>query len=285
MGVVFGVCAAVLWGLGDYLITILARRTSTPAALVLIQCLSLVSWLFILVLQPEPPPTDIRLWGLLILTGICHVAGLVFVYRAFEIGTLSLVSPISSAFAVVTAALALTSGEQPPWPALSGTALLIGGIGIATRGSAPGHPGSGSVRYRGIPEAIASALGFGTMFWLFYFFIEPEMAHIWPLIVLKLMATAAAIVLFWRGDRGNQPSFKTPSTLLLAVGAALADTSAWLAYLRGSQSEFAAVVTALASLFSVVTILLAGLLLRERLKPSQWAGVAVILFGILLVSI
>ena len=72
--------------------------------------------------------------------------------------------------------------------------------------------------------------------------------------------------------------------IALAVGAAAADTMAWLAYIAGTESSYATIVTALASLFSVVTVLLAWRFLRERLAVHQWAGVAAILCGILLVS-
>ena len=285
MGVAFGIGAAVLWGVGDYLITLLARRTSTPIALGVIQLFSLTAWLLILALGSNQPPADARMWLLLILTGICHVVGLVFVYRAFEIGTLSLVSPISASFAVVTALLALTSGERPPWAALTGTSLLVGGILLATKGMGGTGSEHKAARYRGIPEAIASAFGFGAMFWLFYFFVEPALGYTWPLVVLKIMASIIAIGLVGRVKLGHRPSFKWTSIVLLALGAALADTLAWLAYIQGSRTEFAAVVTALASLFSVVTILLAAIFLREKLKPSQWAAVAIILLGILLVSV
>ena len=74
-------------------------------------------------------------------------------------------------------------------------------------------------------------------------------------------------------------------TVGLAVAAAAADTFAWLTYIWGTSTAYATVVTALASLFSVVTVILAWRFLRERLAVHQWAGVAVILLGILLVSL
>jgi len=60
---------------------------------------------------------------------------------------------------------------------------------------------------------------------------------------------------------------------------------AWMGWTLGLRTEYATVVTALASLFSVVTILLAWALLRERLAPGQWAGIIIILLGILLVGL
>src|SRR5258706_10856359 len=139
MGVLFGVMAAVLWGVGDFLITQLTRRVGTARALVGIQLLSLLAWIGLLITQPARTSGSPALWLIVAGTAVCHVLGLVFVYRAFEIGTLSLVSPISSGFAVVTALLALLSGEHPPVPAIAGAGLLVLGVVLATRAPSTGH--------------------------------------------------------------------------------------------------------------------------------------------------
>jgi drug/metabolite transporter (DMT)-like permease len=283
--VLLGTIAATCWGLGDFLITLLTRRIGTGRALVCIQASSLLAWLLLLSLQPLPPATRPFLWLVVGATALCHVLGLVFVYRAFEVGTLSIVSPISAGFAVVTGLLSLASGERPPALALAGTALLIGGAVLAVR--APATAGSGRAGWIGIPEAILSALAFGTMFWLFDFFVQPSMGYRWPLVMLKLAALGGSVLgsLARPREPRSTPPLRRPDVVALAVGAAAADTLAWLAYIYGSGTSYATIVTALASLFSVVTVLLAWRFLRERLAVHQWGGVAAIVVGILLVSI
>jgi uncharacterized membrane protein len=103
MGVLYGLAAALCWGLGDFLITILTRRIGTPRAIFATQILSLATWLILLFLMPSSPDSGINVWALAIIAGVCHVTALLLTYRAFEIGTLALVSPIISGFAVVTA--------------------------------------------------------------------------------------------------------------------------------------------------------------------------------------
>lgn len=303
MGIFFGICAALCWGAGDFLITQVTRRIGTSRAMVGIQTLSLLGWMVLLVQQPGIPTTSIAIWGVTLLAGVCHVLGLVLTYRAFEIGTLSLVSPIASGFAVVTAALALFSGsEQPPALTWAGSALLIIGIVLATTSSL----GIAKVTLKGVPEAIGSALAFGTMFWIIDVFVAPTLGFIWPLVVLKLMAVASSLVsLVARQPTSVAQSALQPGEIMvpsarstpahtssahwvlggLAVGAAATDMLAWASWTLGTRTEYATVVTALASLFSVVTILLAWKLLRERLTLSQWSGIAVILLGILAVSV
>jgi len=285
MGLFFGIAAAVCWGVGDFLITLLTRKLGTRFALLSIQVLSLAAWLLIFLGRAHVPAAKPLLWAIMAATGVCHVLGLAFVYRAFEVGTLAIVSPISAGFAVVTALLSIASGERLPAVALGGTALLVAGVALATRSSM--DPSTRQSAWRGVPEAIASAVAFGTMFWLFYFYVQPAMGYVAPLVVLKMMAvggSALAAARGWKSSGAALPTFGIEA-ILLGVGAAAADTAAWLAYIAGTGSTYATIVTALASLFSAVTVLLAAQFLRERLAWHQWAGVAVILVGILLVSV
>jgi drug/metabolite transporter (DMT)-like permease len=74
------------------------------------------------------------------------------------------------------------------------------------------------------------------------------------------------------------------TTLLLLVASAL-DSGALLAFNLGIGQTYTTITTALTSLYSAVTILLALLFLDERLRTGQWIGVGVILAGVLLVSV
>jgi len=285
VGILYGLFAAIFWGVGDFLITQLTRRVGTLLALAAIQVLSLLGWMLWLLARPSHPPADLALWGIVMATAACHVLGLVFVYRAFEVGTLAIVSPISAGFAVVTAVLALSAGERPPLTALAGAGLLLLGVVLATR--SPSDPKAPRPSLIGVPEAILSALAFGTMFWLFSFFVEPRMGYAWPLVLLKTMAVGSSVLtLMNRQRRAKAPRLTLAfGAVMLALGAAAADTLAWLAYIMGSVTSYATIVTALASLFSVVTVLLAWRFLRERIAIHQWAGVTIILLGILFVSL
>ena len=285
MGILFGILAATFWGIGDFFITLLTRRVGTRWALLSIQVLSLIAWVVLLLRHGLPALGSPGLWGILLATAVCHVLGLAFVYRAFEIGNLAIVSPISSAFAIVTAILSLISGERPPALVLAGSVLLMLGVTLATRGESGAEATRGSLR--GVPEALSSALAFGTMFWLFYFYIEPKLGYAVPLVALKALAVGGSTLalILARPAAGGGSIRPSPEVVLLAIGAAAADTAAWLTYIEGTHTSYATVVTALASLFSAVTVLLAWRFFRERLAVHQWVGVAVILAGILLVSV
>ncbi len=276
MGVLFGILAATLWGLGDFVITLLTRRVGDVRALAWTQIVSLLLWSGALVVVGGAA-FDARTLGTVLVAAVLHVVGLKLTYRAFEVGTLSLVSPLASGFAVVTAVLALAFGHGPAGFALLGAALLVGGIGLATAGQS-----SGPRTLKGVPEALGSAVAFGGMFYLFDG-ISAHVGYVAPLVILKTLATLT----FGLPSLRKVLEFKelNVSTLGLVVAVALCDTGAWVGFILGMRTEYVAIVTAVASLFSVVTLVMAGFVLRERLRPVQWAGVAVILAGVLMVSL
>ena len=325
-GIGFGLMAALCWGLGDYVVTSLARRVGTPRAMIFIQAFSLLCWILLARLLWGRESVALwdgfsqhigiwPAWAWMLMAGVCHVVGLALSYRAFEVGTLALVAPISSSFAVVTAVLSMMTREHLSPSVLAGVGLLFIGIVLATR--APTHPEEANKGLIGVPEALGSALAYGVMFWM----MEPgeeKLGPVLPLIVLKIMATGGALLglraAIWSKNAPSENLAETSPTetsnenvagepvpalgdieiaalnkpLLwagLAVTAALLDSFAWLAFSAGDRSGSTAVVTALSSLFSVVTIIMAWLLFKDRLAKLQWLGVAIILAGVLLVSI
>ena len=284
MGVVFGLAAAIWWGVGDFVIPTLARYMGSTKSLLYIQIFSLLSWLVLIPVFPHDSKGGPNIWAIAVAAGVFHVGGLVLTYKAFEIGTLSLVSPIASSFAIVTAFLTLVFGPQPPAMALAGTVLLVAGVAVVSRSTGS----EGPVSIKGVPQAVGSAIAFGVMFWIIDFYVQKPLGYVYPLIVLKIMASSYAFLMAGLARRRGVEEEVQPTKRNvwgLAVLAALLDSGAWVAWLFGNREANTAVVTALASLFSAVTVVMAWIFLKERLNRFQWVGVAVILAGILLVSL
>ena len=126
------------------------------------------------------------------------------------------------------------------------------------------------------------ALCFGISFWALDF-VTPELGILWPVLVLRIVEAVAVVLFLLR--RGTPPARLTRGMAALVLAGAVLDTLAFVAFNLGIGSAYTSIVTALASLFSAVTVLLAWAILHERLAPAQWAGVAVILAGVLLVSL
>lgn len=282
MGIVFGLAAALFWGLGDFAITTLARYVGTARCLLYIQLFSLASWVVLLAVFPHQATGGMNPWLIAALAGVFHVIGLATTYRAFEIGTLSFVSPFASSYAIITLLMFVIAGDNPAPKAIAGICLLVAGITVVTRST----KSDGPTTLKGVPEAIASAVCFGIMFWMLFAYVKEPLGDVFPLILLKIMASSFAMAYVARSPKVEATEVPpTMKLVFIAFLAALCDTLAWVSSLYGWRENHGAVVTALSSLFSVVTIVLAGIFLKERLNKIQWLGVAVVLGGVLLVSL
>ena len=277
MGILFGLLAAVCFGLADFVATHATRRIGVLRSLAAIQLLGVFVVGAVLLVAQHAPPLDPSVWGIAVGISIVNFIGTLLLYRAFTIGTLSLVSPIASGFAVVTAVLAFSSGERPPVLPLVGTALLVVGVIVVSRT----RNTSNARALAGVPEALGASLCFGFYFWMLNS-VTPTMGAFWPVWITRLVQLLCALlVLAVRGPFELRPLWKSSPLLLIAT---VLDSGALLAFNLGIGQTYTTITTARTSLYSAVTVLLAWLFLRERLSSGQWAGVGVILAGVLLVS-
>ncbi|WP_299756772.1 DMT family transporter [uncultured Chloroflexus sp.] len=277
MGIIYGLIAALGWGTGDFLITRATRQLGWQWTLLFAQMAGIVAIGLVLLSRGDPLPPWGPDWLAAVAVNLLNVTGTLLLYRAFTIGTLAIVSPISASFAAVTAALALLDGETLGMITLAGTGFVIGGVIVVSRG-----PGTAHTNLRGVPEAIGVAISFGLFFWLIGD-ITATFGIAWPVLIGRVVTVlAAAMILAF--SRPALPQL-TAARGGLIIAASVLDTIAFLSFNTGIATAYVSVVTALASIFSAVTVVLAWLVLRERLARSQWLGVAGILVGVLLVSL
>jgi drug/metabolite transporter (DMT)-like permease len=280
MGILFGLAAALFWGSGDFLITRVTRQTGLRWGLLLIQLTGLVLILSLIVLNNDWPQVASSVWWYAVVVSLLNVIGTLALYRAFTVGVVAIVSPISAGFAAVTAVLGLLTGESPAPLTLVGVAVVILGVIVVSTA-----PTDGKISLAGVPEALIAALAYGFYFWLLSD-ISAQIGVAWPVLLGRVAAVAAALVLLVAGRASLRRLPLDRRLLLMTLAASLLDTAAFLAYNTGVRSgSYVSVITALASIFSAVTVLLAWFVLKERLTRSQWAGVAGVLTGVLLVSV
>ncbi|HUX67101.1 MAG TPA: DMT family transporter [Terriglobales bacterium] len=207
------------------------------------------------------------------------VGGVLF-YFALEFGPLVLVSPITAAYPVVSAVLAYAlAGERLGGAGLAAVGGVIAGTLLASLGADAGrqrHRRAGAA----LLAAVASALVFGGVF---YALAERAGASpgAAPVLVFRLVGAAVLALPLLAGQRLPPGLFR--SAWLWATG--LLDSLAYLFYAEGARHLAVSVVAALSGLFSVWTLVLAVLFLRERLAPRQWLGVALILGAIALLAL
>ena len=280
MGVLYGLIAALCFGSGDFAITLTARQRPLWPLFFSIQLYGLLVAGLAALLTGPMPQAPLSAWLLMAAVALANFAGTLLLYRAFAIGMLAIVSPIGSGFAVVSAVLALLGGERLPLPVLVGAALLMAGVAVVSAtGGAPGSKAAASVA--GVPEAIGAAICIGVYFWAMDG-LAPTLGWLWPVVVTRAVQLVGAALAL--GLTRQRPLGLDHTTVPLMV-AALLESAALAAVNLGLDATYTSTTTALTSLYSAVSVVLAWLILRERLTPAQWAGIAVILGGVFLVSL
>lgn len=283
MTVVLALLSATLYGVSDFVGGLASRRLSVWPIGVLACVGALAGSLVLAVTVPgEPTRADIA-WGLL--AGVGSGSGTAFLYRGLALGRMGVVAPLSAVGAVLVPLLVgLLTGERPDPLAWTGIVLALPGIWLVSReeGTLDGSPdrsGRAGV-VEGVVDGILAGVGFGILFAALG--QVPDGAGYWPLTanqVTSVVAMVAAAVVL-----GGDP---VPRRAADAVGlvpgvlAALAVACFVLATHHGLLSV-AAVIT---SLYPAITVLLAILVLRERVHRAQAVGLVLCALTVTLVSL
>jgi len=282
--ITLGLVAALAWGVGDFLARETGRRLGPFRAMLgtnLVGGLALTAWL--LPAGDLDPARLVSAAGVTAAAGTAVMlgAGLLF-YRALIVGHLALVAPIGASFAAVPVALALLTGDRPAPVQLAGIAVTFAGVVLAA--TVPG-PGLSQLRapWRapGVVEAVGAAVLSGLGFWVLSR-STPDLGG--PVMLWLARLTIIAYLLLLAAPLRQPVAIPAGAHWWWLAPVGLLDTLATGAYTVGLAGPAPSVVAILGSLFSAVTVLLAYVVLRERLARWQWAGVAVILVGVALVS-
>jgi drug/metabolite transporter (DMT)-like permease len=293
-GVALGLTGAFCWGSADFAARFTSRRLGAYRALFFMQFFGFIllsvylKWSggFSRGVAPGWQP-----WALAAVAGVLNVGASLALYHSFEVGTLSIVGPVSSCYPALTVALSLMSGERLHIVRGGGLVVTLVGVILACisfSSLTKNHVGGGSAEpvahlSKGVGWAITAALGFGVMFWFLGFYVLPAVGapvSVWVMRLTSIVSLALIAV-----PVGKTLALPRGAVWWALFAAGILDTSAFLATNAGLQTGQVSVVSVLASLYGAVTVLLAWIFLRERLEISQWLGIAMIFAGIVLVSL
>jgi drug/metabolite transporter (DMT)-like permease len=212
-----------------------------------------------------------------VLAGIAGAVGIAALYRGLAVGSMSIVAPITATGAVIPVAVGVSTGERPTALQGAGLALALGGVVLAAR-----QPGGETLRGRvaaGVGLALLAALGIGSF--LVALDAASEGGVAWALLVqrsvcLGLVLAAGALL------RTGVNVSRVDLAPMVAIGAL--DMAANALFAVASTRGLVSVVSVVASLYPVTTVVLARLLLAERISRAQQVGVAGALMGVVLIT-
>src|SRR6266404_6310347 len=284
-GMVLGVATAVSWGSADFLARFATRSVGSVRALFGMQFWGAIFVTILLFFA--------RAWG--ILAGSINTFAMLALYRAFEIGKLSLVGPVSAGYPALTVILSLLSGERlSAYRALGIVAAVLGVIFVAAgeKSGAPvalsnesGDANSNAQRSRGVPGlgwAIAAAFSFAILFWLLGLRIIPRTGALATVWLIRVSGALITLIVLLAKKIPLPVKNKRTRAQLYTMG--YLDTAAFALSNLGMRVEQVAVISVLGSLYGAVTVALAAIFLKERIAPLQWTGIAAIFLGVALMN-
>jgi drug/metabolite transporter (DMT)-like permease len=262
-----------MWGTSDFLGGVISRRLPPLAVYGLSQA---VGFLVLVTMATVTGgwSAEPGYWPWAIGASAVGMVAMLAFYRALSIGPMGIVSPLVALSVLVPVAVALVRGETPTSLQILGIIAAIVGILLAS-----GPELSGAESARPLILAGVAALGFGAMF----VFMAAGSAHD-PLMTMTgmritTMVILAVVLLKVRGFGGATRRDLLPLAVV-GVFDALANVTFGFATTLG----LLATTSVLGDLYPVVTAVLAAIVLHERLRAVQYAGVAAALAGVMLIS-
>lgn len=271
--VIFGLAASLCWGSGDFTGGLASRRANASSVVLAAYSVGFVLMVALALLWREsfPAPVDL-LWGGL--AGVAGVLGLLCFYSALSRGKMGITAPVS---AVMTATLpVLFSAFTSALPTL----LQVGGFVLALLAIVLiSRPERTSGPSRGIGLAVLAGCGFGC------FFILISRVHagavFWPLAAARLTSVLVLLVVLLLRRQPLLPG-KIVAPLVVLAGNLDAIGNAF--FVLAAHSGRLDVAAVLSSLYPAATVLLAALVLRERVTRVQALGILLALLAIPLIS-
>lgn len=272
--IVLALGASLSWGLADFFGPLQGRRLGALRTLVYVQLGGLVAIALIVAVRWVGPQDTAAL--LAIPAAISGTLGLFAYYRGIAVGAISIVAPIAGVSAVVPVVVGIASGESPSAWQLAGMACALVGVFLAAL--EPGHGGETRLA-AGVGLAALAAIGFGGYF---PFMHAAGNADFWWASLIFRMASTSVILVAVAVQRPNLgvPGRVLPWLALIGFG----DMFGNLLFAAASTSGLVSVTSVLASLYPIVTVVLARILLSERVARSQEAGIGLTLAGVALIS-
>ena len=276
MSVLLALAASLAWGFADFGAGVGARRLPVLVVAAIGQSAGLLLAGAVVLATSDSTPTRTQLaWAAF--AGLIGVVGIGAFYRALAIGTMGVVGPITATAAIVPVAYALARGERPSTMQGVGVGLAVVGVIAASLEHVPERTAR---RFGvGVGLALIAALSFGSS--LIGLSRAAPGGTGWAVFTMR--ATVVPLVLI--AVLVLKPKLpKSSRGWLLLIGVGIGDTGATLLYGAASTRGLLSVVAVLSSLYPIVIVVLARVLLAERVARQQLAGVAVALAGVALIS-
>jgi drug/metabolite transporter (DMT)-like permease len=270
----FGLAAALCWGAGDFSGGVATKRNGVMIVAIITQLVGLIllSSAAIFFGENIPANTDL-MWGAV--AGLCGGSGLLALYHALSVEKMGIVAPVTAVWsAVVPMSFGMITEGLPTISQLTGFAFAFVGVWLISR-----DKNSQKIGLNRIKLPLLAGTGFG----LFMILIDQVQSPgiFWPLVGARVATIPIFIIVAYYSKKLEIPGIKY---LPLILFAGFLDTGGNVFYVLAAKTGRLDIAAILTSLYPAVTVLLAWVLLKERLKSRQWIGVFAVLIAVVLIA-
>jgi drug/metabolite transporter (DMT)-like permease len=272
--IVLALGASLAWGFADFFGPLKGRTLGALRVLLYAQLGGLLVIAVAIAVRGKGPASAAALWA--VPAAISGTLGLYAYYRGIAVGAISVVAPIAGVSAAVPVIVGIASGDHLSGLTAAGIACALVGVFLASR-----EPGRGGPRIAaGVGLALLAAIGFGGYF--------PPMhaaghADFWWASLFFRMTSTCVIVAAIAIRRPNVAVAAPLVPVLALIG--IGDMLGNVLFAAASRGGLVSVTSVLASLYPIVTVVLARALLAERVARSQEAGIVLTLAGVALIAV
>ncbi len=275
VAILFGLAAALTYGAADFFGGLSTKRSNEFSVVV---CSQVIGSGLLIVAVPfflnAPFTLEALGWGMG--AGAGGGLGVLLLYRGLARGRMSVVAPTTGVVAAgVPVLVGLALGERPGTRALLGVVVAL--IAVALVSMTPDDDASRS--YSGLREAIGAGVGFGVFFILLSF--AGDDSGLWPLLGARIASLGSVLVLALVTRRSLRPQ---AGSWNLIAAAGILDVAANLFYLLATRAGLLSLVAVLTSMYPGVTVLLARIVLHERVRRVQLVGLVCTALGVGLIA-
>jgi len=290
--IVFALAAAVLYGSADFLGGAASRKSRTLSVAALSVPAGALIMLLAAVVAGGPVPAAGLGWALA--AGAFGAAGLLTFYTGLAVGPMSVVAPVSALMStILPVGVAVATGERLGPRVYLGVVICLMAIVLVSleRGVWPARrardqPGDRSRRHRAALRGLGYGVACGALFGIFFTGLRyaGSSGVFWPVAIARLGNCAVvlvAVVLARARPAGREAGGRV---LAAAIGSGVLDSIANLFYVMATRAGLFGIAIVLTSLYPGITVLLARVVLRERMHAVQRIGLLFAAAGVILVT-
>jgi len=278
LSILYGIASALSWGAGDFAGGLSSRRVGAYRAVFYADFFGLLLLLAAYFVYPETLP-DARVLWVSAIGGMLGTVGLLVLYYSLTKGLMSIAAPVSALFAAVLPVVVGSITEGLPGPfQLIGFLLALAAVWLISQGDGNFHIG----RLSDLRLPILAGLGFGFYFIFLHNATQNTTATLWPMITSRVAGTL--LVLVFVLVRREPLGVPHGAWNVVLINATL-DLAGNFFYILASKSGRLDIAAVLSSLYPGSTVILAWLLLKERISRWQMVGILLALGAIALFTL